>query len=68
MYENIKFNDLFKNKQVAVRMYLSLERKYLNMMEYHRKICRGLDIKPYNQRINRREARLLTLDVIKKEK
>ena len=36
MYENVNFNELFKTKRAAVVCYLSLERKYLNMMKYYR--------------------------------
>lgn len=36
IYENVNFNELFKTKRAAVVYYLSLERKYLNMMKYYR--------------------------------
>ena len=36
MYEKIKFNDLFKNKRAAIVCYLSLERKYIDMMKYYK--------------------------------
>ena len=47
MYENVKFEDLFKSKRVAVVLYFSLERRYMHMMQYHHQICRDLNMKSY---------------------
>jgi len=49
MYEKIKFNDLFKNKRAAIVCYLSLERKYMDMMKYYRQRDRNSIKESYNE-------------------
>ena len=43
LYEDIKFSDLFDNERQAVVCYLSLERRYMDMLEYYKRRVRNLE-------------------------